>query len=374
MKTINILKPTLEILPIEDGSFDEYYCKLKVSPLDRGYGMTLGNSLRRVLLSSLPGAAALAIRIEGIAHEFAAIEGVREDVTAIILNMKKVVFTINKEDAENGDFGDETKIHSLKLNVSLPSIEVQKKAGIADEDLVYQKEITASEIDCSSEDLIEVVNRDQILFTITAGGSVNMDILVRRGVGYVNAKENKTFCDQDHSTLNGYITIDSIFTPVLRCKYEVSKTRHLNNFDCDQLILEVWTNGSMLAKDAICLASKYLVEHFSVIEQLNEKITNHEYMVEKEEKMNNEILDKKIEDLNLSVRSYHCLKRAGINTVGELAEKSEEEMMKVKNLGRKSLKEVVLRLHEEGLGLKNSSINWDDEEDEEQNKDSSENE
>ena len=374
MKRIEFIKPTLELVPLEDGIVDNYYCKLKVTPLERGYGMTLGNSLRRVLLSSLPGAAAVAIQIDGVSHEFCAVDGIREDVTEIILNIKNIIFTINADKNESGDFGDQDKTFEVRLSTELPSIEAQLKAGVKDEELVYSKVVTASMIDLTSTEDIKVVNGDQPICTLSAGGKLNMVLLVRNGVGYVSANENKVFCKDAHSRINGFLPIDSIFTPVERCKYEVSKTRYLDNFDCDQLILEVWTDGSVLATNAIALAAKFLYEHFTVISNLNTLIQEKEYMVQQEEKSTNTKLDWKIEDLNLSVRSYNCLKRANINTVGELTQKTEEEMMKVRNLGRKSLKEVVQKLREIGLDLKNSTSLFDDDDFEDEEDESSEDE
>ena len=371
MKRIEFIKPTLELVPLEDGIVDNYYCKLKVTPLERGYGMTLGNSLRRVLLSSLPGAAAVAIQIDGVSHEFCAVDGIREDVTEIILNIKNIIFTINADKNESGDFGDQDKTFEVRLSTELPSIEAQLKAGVKDEELVYSKVVTASMIDLTSTEDIKVVNGDQAICTLSAGASLNMVLLVRNGVGYVSATENKVFCKDVHSRANGFLPIDSIFTPVERCKYEVSKTRYLDNFDCDQLILEVWTDGSVTATNAVALAAKFLYEHFAVISNLNVLIQEKEYLVQQEEKSTNTKLDCKIEDLNLSVRSYNCLKRANINTVGELTQKTEEEMMKVRNLGRKSLKEVVQKLREIGLDLKNSTSLFDDDDEDFEDEDTS---
>ena len=191
MKRIEFIKPTLELVPLEDGIVDNYYCKLKVTPLERGYGMTLGNSLRRVLLSSLPGAAAVAIQIDGVSHEFCAVDGIREDVTEIILNIKNIIFTINAEKNESGDFGDQDKTFEVRLSTELPSIEAQLKAGVKDEELVYSKVVTASMIDLTSTEDIKVVNGDQPICTLSAGGKLNMVLLVRNGVGYVSANENK---------------------------------------------------------------------------------------------------------------------------------------------------------------------------------------
>ena len=363
MRRVEFIKPELKIN--EDvTSVNDNYCKLKLSPLERGYGMTIGNSLRRVLLSSLPGAAIVAINIEGVEHEFCAVDGIREDVTEIILNLKKIVFTINAEKNETGDFGDQDQTYRLELITNLPTIEQQKKSGVADEDLVYSKVVKASDINTASTEDIKVINGDQEICTLSAGGSLKMELFIRNGVGYVNADENKRFCkDEKGNRIINRLPIDSIFTPVLKCTYEVTKTRYGDNFNCDQLILEVWTNGSIKATNALSLASKFLIEHFAVIQNLNSEIEQRKYMMESEEKVVDSKLEKKIEDLDLSVRSYNCLKRANINTVRELSQKTEEEMMKVRNLGRKSLKEVVQKLREIGLDLKNSSTLFDDDDD-----------
>lgn len=359
MRRVEFIKPELFINE-DNQNTDDSYCKLRVAPLERGYGWTLGNSLRRVLLSSLPGAAIVAIHIDGVEHEFCAVDGLREDVTEIILNLKKIVFTINAHKNEVGDFGNQDEIYRIELIKSLPTIEEQRKKGVAEEDLVYSLVVKASDIDTSSTEDIKVINGDQEIATLSAGGKLKMELFVRNGVGYVNADENKKFCKEGNNRIINRLPIDSIFTPVLRCKYDVTKTRHGDNFDCDQLILEVWTDGSMKATNALSLASKFLVEHFSVIQNLNVEIEQKKYMVESEENVPDGKLDMKIEDLVLSVRSYNCLKRANIHTVGELTQKTEEEMMKVRNLGRKSLKEVVSKLREIGLDLKNSSTLFDD--------------
>ena len=371
MRRVEFIKPELKIN--EDvQNVNDNYCKLKLSPLERGYGMTIGNSLRRVLLSSLPGAAIVAISIEGVEHEFCAINGVREDVTEIILNLKKVVFTINAYKNETGDFGDQDQTYRLELIESLPTNKEKKKSGTPDEELIYEKVIKAKDINTASTEDIQVINGEQEIATLAAGGKIKMELFVRNGVGYVNADENKKFCKEGNNRVIGRLPIDSIFTPVVRCKYDVTKTRYGDNFDCDQLIVEVWTNGSIKATNALSLASKFLIEHFSVIQNLNTEIEQRKYMIETEEKVVDSKLDKKIEDLDLSVRSYNCLKRANINTVGELTQKTEEEMMKVRNLGRKSLKEVVQKLREIGLDLKNSTTLFDDEDSEFDDEDSEE--
>lgn len=361
MRRVEFIKPELEILDPE--IVDNNYCKLTLSPLERGYGMTIGNALRRVMLSSLPGAAAVAIEMDDVNHEFCAVEGIREDVTEIILNLKNVVFTINFDKNAKGDFGNQDEIYQLELDEYLPTLEEQKKKGVKDEDLVTSKIVTASSINTASSEIIIVVNGDAPIATLAPGGRIHMFIYVRNGVGYVSAEENKIFCKDSQNRIIGRLPIDSIFTPVLKCKYDVVKTRFEDNFDCDLLTIEVWTNGSMKATNALSLASKFLIEHLEIIENLNVFIKEREYMAQKEEKVTNSKLDRKIEDLDLSVRSYNCLKRANINTVGELTQKSEEEMMKVRNLGRKSLKEVVQKLREIGLDLKNSSSLFSDDDD-----------
>lgn len=367
MRKVEFIKPTLNI--VNDSNMqDPNYCKLEISPLERGYGLTIGNALRRVLLSSMPGAAAVAISIDGAEHEFCGVDGIKEDVTEIILNVKNVIFTINFDKASTGDFGDELQVLPLYLEEYLPTIEEQKKAGVKEEELQYSKVVTAGSINLSSTELVTVVNPDQPIATLAPGGRLAMELFIRTGVGYVSAEENKRFCKEGNSRIIGRLPVDSIFTPITRCKYDVVKTRYEDNFDCDLVTLEVWTNGSITATNALSLASKFLVEHFALIQDLNEFIKEREYMTQKEEKVTNSKLDRKIEDLDLSVRSYNCLKRANINTVGELTQKTEEEMMKVRNLGRKSLKEVVQKLRSEGLDLKNSSsFNFDDDDDEEEN-------
>lgn len=368
MRKIKFIRPELKF--VNDGGLeDPNYCKIQLSPLERGYGITIGNALRRVLLSSLPGAAIVAIQIKDVTHEFCAVPYVREDVTEIILNLKTIVFTINFDKNEKGIYNDDDELCHLNLSVSLPSIEEQKKAGVKDEDLQHTKVITAGDIQLNSTEIIQIVNVDQPIATLSAGGTFEMEMYIRNGVGYVNAEENKRFCKDGNSRIMGLLPIDSIFTPITKCRYDVSKTRYEDNFDCDLLTLEVWTNGSIKASNALSMAAKFLNEHFVILEDLNEYIKQTENMTQKEEVVTNSKMDRKIEDLDLSVRSYNCLKRANINTVGELTQKTEEEMMKVRNLGRKSLKEVVQKLREIGLDLKNSTgesfLDDDEESDEE---------
>lgn len=313
----------------------ENYGKFTITPLDRGYGITIGNALRRVLLSSMPGVAIVAMEIEGVSHEFMGMPGVVEDVTEIILNLKNVIFSIDEEEL--------FKPMSQK-NDDLYTITVVKEGpGV----------ITAGDLNVSSE--LKVVNPEAVIATLVEGGKFQARFYARRGIGYVGAKENEIFCKDKAGNKNrSRIAIDSIYTPVTKCVYEVEKTRVEDNFDYDKLTIEVRTNNSIKPSNAISLASKFLIDHFNVISALNSIISSQNYMYEPEEKIANKKLEKKIEELDLSVRSYNCLKRAGINTVGELTQKTSEEMMRVRNLGRKSLKEVIQKLHEIGLELRHS--------------------
>lgn len=359
MRKVEFIKPSMEI----DNEFisDKNYCKLRITPLERGYGQTIGNSMRRVLLSSLPGAAAVAIAIEGVDHEFTPVDGVIEDVTEIILNVKNIVFTIDSEDNAKGIYGADNVVYeSIFEKVNNTAEEMPVTAG--DINTNFEQVLPVGENNHLPH--VTVVNPEQLIATLAPNGKIRMTIRIRNGVGYVNADKNKKFCKDGVNRIIGLLPIDSIFTPVIKCRYEVEKTRYEDNFDCDLLTLEVWTNGSIEPTNALSLAGRFLAEHFAIIEDLNEYIKEREFMLQKEEKVTNKKLDKKIEDLDLSVRSYNCLKRANINTVGELTQKTEEEMMKVRNLGRKSLKEVIQKLNEIGLELKPSEgrqIDFDDE-------------
>lgn len=311
------------------------YGKFVITPLERGYGITLGNALRRVLLSSMPGVAIVAMEIEGVAHEFMALEGVYEDVTEIILNLKNIVLKIDEETLFKPMPTETTDLYKLTI--------VANGEGV----------IKAGDLEHDSD--IEIVNPDQVIATLSEGAKFKATFYARRGIGYVNSDENKIFCkDASGNLIVTRIPIDAIYTPVTKVRYDVEKTRVDENVDYDKLTLEVWTNDSIKPDDAVSLASKFLVEHFEVVSKLNEMVVQENYMYEREEKVSNKKLDKKIEELDLSVRSYNCLKRAGINTVGDLTQKNEEEMMRVRNLGRKSLKEVVQKLREIGLDLRRS--------------------
>ena len=310
---IEIEKPKIETVEIND---DAKYGKFVVEPLERGYGTTLGNSLRRILLSSLPGAAITSIQIDSVLHEFSTIEGVVEDVTTIILNIKKLALKI---------YSDEEK--TLEIDVQGDGV------------------ITAADITHDSD--VEILNPDLYIATIGKNGHLRMRLSASRGRGYTPADQNKR-----EDLPIGVIPIDSIYTPVSRVNYQVENTRvgQMTNFD--KLSLDVWTDGSIGPKEAVALGAKILTEHLNIFVGLTNEAQNAEIMVEKEEDQKEKVLEMTIEELDLSVRSYNCLKRAGINTVQELANKSEEDMMKVRNLGRKSLEEVKAKLDELGLGLR----------------------
>ena len=312
------------------------YGKFVVSPLERGFGLTLGNALRRVLLSSMPGVAIVAMNIEGVAHEFMALDGVREDVTGIVLNLKNIIFKIDEELLFKAMPKEDEELFELSV--------YKEGEGI----------ITAGDL-VDESNLLTVVNPDQVIATLSKGGKFKAKFYAKRGIGYVSADENKKFCrDADGNLFADRIAIDAIYTPVNKVNYEVEKTRVDEDVSFDKLTMEIWTNDSIKPVDAISLASKFLVEHFDIVSQVNQIIANDNYMYEQEEKVVKEEYETKIEELLLSVRSYNCLKRAGINTIGDLIQKNEEEMMRVRNLGRKSLKEVVQKLHERNLDLKRS--------------------
>ena len=312
---IEIEKPSIESFFDEN---DANYGKFVVEPLERGYGNTLGNSLRRILLSSLPGAAVTSIKIDGILHEFSTIPGVKEDVTEIILNLKKLAIALRGED----------KLRAF-INVTGPA-DVQAKDIIADSSL-------------------EIFNPDLHIATLESGCSLVMELNISTGRGYVPADQNK-----DETTPIGVIPIDSIYTPVRKVNYTVQNTRVGQVTDFERLILEIWTDGSIDPSEGVSIGAKIMQEHLKLFTDLSDTIGDTTIMVEKEEDKMEKALEMTIEDLELSVRSFNCLKRAGINTVQELTFKSEEDMMKVRNLGKKSLEEVKHKLEELGLGLKPS--------------------
>ena len=292
------------------------YGKFIVEPLERGYGTTLGNSLRRILLSSLPGAAITSIQIDTVQHEFSTIVGVREDVSQIILNIKGLALKL---------YGSEEK--TLEIDITGPAV------------------VTAGDIIVDSD--VEILNKDMYICTVSEGATFRARLKVKAGRGYVQADENKT---EDMPI--GVLPVDSIYTPVRRVNYQVENTRVGSRDDFDKLTMEIWTDGSIEPLDAMSLAAKILTEHLDIFVNLTDEARHAEIMVEKEETQKEKMLEMTIEELDLSVRSYNCLKRAGINTVQELTNKSEPEMIKVSNLGRKSLEEVKNKLHDLGLGLR----------------------
>ena len=295
--------------------------KFVVEPLDRGYGHTLGNALRRVLLSNLPGAAVVAIMIEGIDHEFSTIKGVKEDVTEIILNLKSLNLKAN--------YADKTLVKELHLQKSTPGA------------------VTAADIDVDPE--IDILNPDLYLCTLDEGAKLDMTLYVGKGRGYVVAENLK-----DSSRPIGYIPIDAIFTPVKFASYSVEPTRVGQSMDYDKLTLNVKTDGSLSAKDVLSLAAKALEDHIKLFVALSDTISGLDILVSRSEDRQQKVLEMNIEEMDLSVRSYNCLKRAGIHTVADLTRKSEEDMLKVRNLGRKSLDEVIAKLRSFGLDLKAS--------------------
>lgn len=310
---IEIEKPKIETVEISDEST---FGKFVVEPLERGYGTTLGNSLRRILLSSLPGSAVTSVQIDGVLHEFSTIEGVVEDVTTVILNLKKLALKV---------YSDEEK--TLEIDVQ------------------GEGKVTAADITHDSD--VEVLNPDLHIATLDSNSSFRARITAERGRGYRPAEGN------NHEDLPiGVIPVDSIFTPVSRVTYQVENTRIGQTSNFDKLTLDVWTDGSIRPEEAISLGAKIYMEHLNIFVGLTDEAQKAEIMVEKEEDQKEKVLEMTIEELDLSVRSYNCLKRAGINTVQELANKSEEDMMKVRNLGRKSLEEVKHKLDELGLGLR----------------------
>lgn len=308
---LEIEKPKLECVEIT-----ENYGKFVVEPLERGFGTTLGNSMRRVLLSSLPGVAATSIRIDGVLHEFSTIEGVKEDVTEIILNIKELI---------------------CKLHCPGPKKVIIDAAG--------ECEVKAGDILPDSD--VEIINPDLHLATLDENGKLHMEIMLDHGRGYVVADRNKR---PDMPV--GEIAVDSIYTPITKVNFTVENTRVGQITDFDKLTLEIWTNGSIKPEEAASLAAKILTEHLMLFINLTDQVQGVEILVEKEESKKEKILEMNIEDLDLSVRSYNCLKRAGINTVDELVQRDEDEMMKVRNLGRKSLEEVQQKLAQLGLSLR----------------------
>ena len=309
---VEIEKPRIEcVADPEDTSYGKYV----VEPLERGYGTTLGNSLRRILLSSLPGTAVTSIKIAGIQHEFSTVPGVKEDVTEIVLNVKGIIAKLHSEG-----------VKTVYIEAVGPCV------------------VTAGDIKADGE--VEVLNPELHIATLDADATLNMELTLAHGRGYVPADKNKTA-----QTVIGVIPVDSIYTPVRKVNYTVENTRVGDATDNDKLTLEVWTNGTIDARDAVSLGARILCDHFTLFTDLSETMGSRTTVVDKPEQGRDKVLDLTIEELDLSVRSFNCLKRANINTVADLISKTEVEMMKVRNLGRKSLEEVINKLDMMGLSL-----------------------
>ncbi len=311
---IGIEKPRIETAEL---AADGTYGKIVVEPLERGYGVTLGNSLRRILLSSLPGYAITSVKIDGVLHEFSTVPGVKEDVTEIILNLKNVI---------------------LKIHGEGPKTVYIDASG--------EGEVLAGDIKCDSE--VEIINPDFHICTLDKDAHINMELTVNKGRGYVSAEQNKKLMQP----VIGVIAIDSIYTPILKANYTIDDIRVGQEIGFDKLTLEVWTNGTITATEAVSLGAKFLNEHLALFGDLSGEAYDTEIMVDKGEDTKEKILEMTIEELDLSVRSFNCLKRAGINNVEDLTNKTEDDMMKVRNLGKKSLDEVINKLHSFGLDLR----------------------
>ena len=315
---VEIEKPNIECIEdLENSSYGKYV----VQPLERGYGTTLGNALRRILLSSLEGTAVTTIKIAGVQHEFCTIPGVKEDVTQIVLNVKKII----------------AKLHCTGTK----RVYIQASG---------EGKVTAGDIKADSE--VEILNPDLHIATLGADASLNMELTMSHGRGYVSAERNKPT-----QTIIGVIPVDSIYSPVLKVNYTVENTRVGNMTDYDKMTLEVWTDGTISAREAVSLGAKILCDHFVLFTDLSDTVGSRSTVVEKPETQHDKMLEMTIEELDLSVRSFNCLKRAGINTVEDLISKTEDEMMKVRNLGRKSLEEVINKLAAMGLSLSREENN-----------------
>lgn len=313
---IKFEKPQYKVTEYDETS---NYGKFELEPLEKGFGLTLGNALRRVMLSSLPGSAITSINIDGVDHEFQTITGIYEDVTAIVLNLKGIVIKNHSEEDQ-----------VLTLNVD--------KEGV----------VTAADINCPAD--VEIINKDQEICTIVKGGKINMEMTVSNGRGYVRAENNKKLLKKAKI---GTIAIDSIYSPIERVNYEVEEARVGQSTNYDKLVVEIWTNGSMKAEEAIALASRILIEHLNILTDLNKIADITGIMAEKEEDPKVKALETSIDDMEFSVRAYNCLKRSGINTMQDLVNRKESDMMKIRNLGKKSLKEVLDKVKAMGLSFKN---------------------
>ena len=309
---LNFEKPMYKITEyIENNNYGQF----ELEPLERGFGTTIGNALRRVMLSNMPGSAIVAVKIDGAMHEFQALEGIVEDVTTIVLNLKNIVI---KKDTE------EDRVITLFAD----------KEGV----------VTAGDIKTDSD--VEIINKDQVIANIAKGGKLNMEMIVSSGRGYVPSNENKKYVE---NKAIGFIPIDALYSPIERISYEVDNARVGQDANYDKLIMEIHTNGSLKPEEAMALGAKILIEHLNIVTDLSELADTTGIMSAKQEDSKLKKLETSIEDLDFSVRAYNCLKRANINTLGDLVEKSELEMMKIRNLGKKSLKEVIDKIKDMGL-------------------------
>ena len=313
---IKFEKPQYKVTEYDETS---NYGKFELEPLEKGFGLTLGNALRRVMLSSLEGSAVTSVYIEGVDHEFQTIDGIYEDVTTIVLNLKNVIVK---------NLSEEEQVLTLNVN----------KEGV----------VTAGDIECPTD--VEIINKDQVICTIVKGGKLNMEITVGNGRGYVRAEANKKLITDKKV---GTIAIDSNYSPIERVNYEVEEARVGQSTNYDKLIIEIWTNGAMRAEEAIALSSRILIEHLDILTKLNEIADVTGIMAEKEEDPKVKALETSIDDMEFSVRAYNCLKRSGINTMQDLVNRKESDMMKIRNLGKKSLKEVLDKVKAMGLSFKN---------------------
>ena len=309
---LNFEKPIYKITEYVE---DKNYGKFELEPLERGFGTTLGNALRRIMLSSMPGSAIVAVKIDGVMHEFQTMEGIVEDVTTIVLNLKNIVVKKHTEDEV-----------ILKLYAD--------KEGV----------VTAGDIEENSD--VEIINKDQVIATIAKGGKLDMELIIANGRGYVPSNENKKYIENQKI---GFIPIDALYSPIERISYEIDNARVGQDASYDKLIMEVFTNGSIRPEEAMALAAKIMIEHLNIVTNLSEIADVTGIMNAKQEDSKLKKLETSIDDLDFSVRAYNCLKRAGVNTLGDLTSKSEVEMMKIRNLGKKSLKEVIEKIKDMGL-------------------------
>lgn len=309
---LNFEKPIYKITEYVE---NKNYGKFELEPLERGFGTTLGNALRRIMLSSMPGSAIVAVKIDGVMHEFQTMEGIVEDVTTIVLNLKNIVVKNNTKEEV-----------ILKL--------YSDKEGV----------VTAADIEENAD--VEIINKDQVIATIAKGGKLDMELIVANGRGYVPSNENKKYIENQKI---GFIPIDALYSPIERISYEIDNARVGQDASYDKLIMEVFTNGSIKPEEAMALAAKIMIEHLNIVTNLSEIADATGIMNAKQEDNKTKKLETSIDDLDFSVRAYNCLKRAGVNTLGDLTDKSEVEMMKIRNLGKKSLKEVIEKVKDMGL-------------------------